>query len=142
MGRAYLPVIFELMDWNVDWPYYIQGECLGNGKDSFLLFDLKDAEGVIQQRNMVKVIETEKSNPNAATDTAIPMKAMPQEWLTSFGTDYYSPSTIQPQGKWNAQATGKPTPRNDPFNATSEAELREGINTIIATITEGSAGND
>ena len=129
------------MGWNTEWPYYIQGECLGNGKDSFLLFDLNDAEGVIQQRNMVKVIDVE-----SPTDPTMPVKAVPQEWLSSFGTDYYSPSAIQPDGKspgkWNAQAAGKPIPRNDPFNATSEADLRLGIESLIATMTEGSAGND
>ena len=143
LGRAYLPVIFEMMGWNPEWPYYIQGECLGNEKDAFLLFDLKDAEGIIRQKK-------HKADEDSSESTAPPpvagptqMKAMPQEWLTSFGTDYYSPSEIGPNGrKWNAQAEGKPVPRNDPFQATSEADLESGIATIIETMKERSAGDE
>lgn len=146
LGRPYLPVIFELMGWNPEWPYYIQGECMGNGTDAFLLFDLKDAEGVIQQRNLVKVIEDNSPNKETADDPGIALKAIPQEWLSSFGSDYYSSPPLLPSGNkndsWNAQATGKPTPRNDPFNASSQAELEIGINSLIATMTERSAGND
>ena len=134
------------MGWNPEWPYYIQGECMGNGTDAFLLFDLKDAEGVIQQRNLVKVIEDNSPNKETADDPGIALKAIPQEWLSSFGSDYYSSPPLLPSGNkndsWNAQATGKPTPRNDPFNASSQAELEMGINSLIATITERSAGND
>lgn len=141
MGRAYLPVIFEMMGWNTEWPYYIQGECMGNGKDSFLLFDLKEAEGVIQQRNMIKVIDKADT-----PDPQMPVKAVPQEWLSSFGVDYYASAPIQPDsstpGKWNAQVTGKPIPRNDPFNATSETDLRRGIESLIATMTDGGETND
>ena len=102
---------------------------------------MKDAEGVIQQRNTAKA-----RNTGVTADATTPVKAVPQEWLSSFGTDYYSPATIQADSmspdEWNAQVTGKPIPRNDPFNATSEADLKQNIDSIIATITEGSAGHD
>lgn len=144
LGRAYLPVIFEIMGWNLEWSHYIQGECMDNGKDSFLLFDLKDAEGVIHQPTTG---ESEASH-NDALEASVqqPVKVIPQEWLSSFGTEYYHPTAIASEdnvpGGWNAQATGKPMPRNDPFEATSEADLRLGIDSLIATITERRAAND
>ena len=146
LGRPFLPVIFELMGWNPEWPYYIQGECMGNGSDAFLLFDLKDAEGVIQQRNLVKVIDDSTQKTNTPEETSVALKAIPQEWLSSFGSDYYSSPPLLPSGNkspnWNAQAAGKPTPRNDPFNASSQTELEIGIESLIATMTERSASND
>ena len=119
---------------------------MGNGTDAFLLFDLKDAEGVIQQRNLVKVIDDSTQKTNTPEETSVALKAIPQEWLSSFGSDYYSSPPLLPSGNknpnWNAQAAGKPTPRNDPFNASSQAELEIGIESLIATMTERSASND
>ena len=139
LGRAFLPVIFEIMGWNEAWPYYIRGECMGNGKDAILVFDLKDAEGIVRQKKHAEdefMLEEIPQPPEIPPHT----KAMPQEWLSSFGSDYYTPSAIAPQGrKWNVQAEGKPVPRNDPFQATSEADLAEGISTLIETMKEGSA---
>lgn len=140
MGRAFLPVIFELMGWNTRWYHIVQGECLDNGQDSFLLFDLKDAEGIIPRA----------SSGGDATpcevDAMPPLKVIPQEWLNSFGADYYHPSDIPSEanvpGSWNAQATGKPMPRKDPFNATSETDLKSGIESLITTIIERSAAHD
>ena len=141
LGRAYLPVIFEIMGWNEAWPYYIRGECMGNGKDAFLLFDLNDAEGVIKPPKVNSDEEPPAEEAPAPAEPPQPMKAMPQEWLSSFGSDYYTPSAITPQGrKWNVQAEGKPVPRNDPFEATSEADLAAGITELIETMKEGSVG--
>lgn len=143
LGRAYLPVLFEMMGWNPEWPYSIQGECMGNEKDAFLLFDLKDAEGIIRQRKQTEEGADPEAEPVPAEGAPQQVKAMPQEWLSSFGSDYYRPSDITPQGKrWNAQATGVPIPRNDPFNATSEADLETGIATIIETMKERGAGDE
>ena len=143
MGRAYLPVIFELVGWNSEWTYYIKGECMDNGQDSFLLFNLNDAEGVIKPPPS-NVAATLRVDPQTESIPAI--KAMPQEWLDSFGAGYYNPSAITPDdsipGGWNVQATGTPIPRNDPFDATSEADLKIGIASLIARITERSADYD
>lgn len=142
-GRAYLPVIFELMGWNSEWSHYIKGECMDNGQDSFLLFDLNDAEGVIHQQSTNK---TSQPCDDVHAESIQPIKAMPQEWLSSFGVGYYNPSAISPMdsvpGGWNTQASGTPIPRNDPFDATSEADLKLGIDSLIATITERSTGYD
>ena len=143
IGRAYLPVIFELVGWNSEWTYYIKGECMDNGQDSFLLFNLNDAEGVIKPPPS-NVAATLRVDPQTESIPAI--KAMPQEWLDSFGAGYYNPSAITPDdsipGGWNVQATGTPIPRNDPFDATSEADLKIGIASLIARITERSADYD
>ena len=64
-GYAYLPIIFGLMGWNDSWPYYAQGEIHGTSESSFILFDLKDAEAVIRQRN--RKIPVTEEQANAAT---------------------------------------------------------------------------
>ena len=143
MGRAFLPVIYELMGWNQDWTHHIKGECMDNGEDSFLIFYLKDAEGIIN-RQPLDEIDTLRFTQQP--ELAQPIKAMPQEWLSSFGASYYNPSIIPPANNtsenWDAQAPGTPIPRNDPFDATTEADLKHGIDSLIATITERSTAYD
>jgi hypothetical protein len=142
VGRVYLPIIYELLGWNADWPYYVQGECLGNGENALLVFNLNDAEAVIKQRNQVMAVTPDEVDAPPA-DTPQTVIAMPEEWLSNFGSDYYSRTSLLPTSseaphEWNAQDAGKPSPRKDSLAVTSESELKEGIDAIIATIKEGS----
>lgn len=142
-GRAYLPVIYELMGWNVDWPYYVQGECLGNDENALLVFDMNDAEAVIRQRNQVKAVAPEDMETTTNDDGPQTVVAIPEGWLSNFGSDYYSRAPLlsaksEAPHEWNAQDAGKPSPRKDSLEVTSESDLKEGIASIIATIKEGS----
>jgi hypothetical protein len=144
-GRAYLPIIYELMAWNADWPYYVQGECLGNGEDALLVFNMADAEAVIKQKNEVKAVPEDKE-AEASAVTFQTIMAMPEGWLSNFGSDYYSrvpllPTDSESSCEWNAQDEGKPSPRKDSLAVTSEADLKEGIDAIISTIKEGRIEN-
>ena len=136
IGRAYLPVIYEIMNWPVDREHVIQGECRGNGKESILVFDLKDAEAVIRQY-------AEKEDPDPDDEDSVPEEvgrviAMPASWASSFGSDYYQqdPIHVSDQG-WNVQEKGRPLPRNDPFKATGPQELKRQITSIVTEMKEG-----
>jgi hypothetical protein len=129
------------MEWNQNWPYYVQGECMNNGTDSFLVFDLGDAEAVIKQRNLIKAVSPEEMVSSSEPLQAV--TAMPQDWLSNFGSDYYiHTSTLaadsRSQQEWNVQDVGKPSPRRDSLEPTGEKALEKGITSIIATIKEGS----
>lgn len=147
MGHAYLPVIYEMMGWNSEWPYYVHGECRDNGTDSFLVFDMKEAEAVIKVRNTVKAVDPEKPEQEAPITPTRAVTAIPQNWLSNFGSEYYSRVPLLTEGtsatgEWNAQDAGKPSPRRDLLQASTEQELEEGISSIIATMREGSVVHD
>jgi DNA invertase Pin-like site-specific DNA recombinase len=143
LGRAYLPIIYELMGWNNGRSYHVQGECLGNGENALLVFSMSDAEAVIKQQNQVETVAPESTEPLVTTESAQTIMAMPEGWLSNFGSEYYSSTSLLPTGneaphEWNAQDTGKPSPRKDSLAVTSESELKDGIDSIIAAIKEGS----
>ncbi len=138
IGRAYLPVFYEIMGWPSDRDYLVQGECLGNGTDSILVFDLKDSEALIQETVLNNSEDDEKALTEETTQQVV---AMPTAWIESFGSDYYSEgvlSTVQDE-QWNPQDKGTPLPRNDPFQATSQTELKKQIKSIISEIKDGSS---
>lgn len=145
-GYGYLPVIYELMNWNEEWPYCARGEYQDNGADGFMVFDLKDAEAVIRRRNQKIPVPDEQAATMSPKEVQETILAMPQEWLSSFGSDYYSQIPTLPTGQlpaheWNAQDAGKPVEGIGASSPRTETELREGIDTIIAAIREGSADN-
>lgn len=61
--------------------------------------------------------------------------AMPQKWLSTFGSEYYSHAPLlgaeDEQKDWNAQSAGIASPHQ---SGSSEAELEHGIASIIATM--------
>ena len=140
IGRAYLPVFYEIMGWQSERDYIVQGECLGNGTDSILVFDLNDAEALIQET--VKFSSDGEDDQKAVkSETTQQIIAMPTAWIESFGSEYYSEGVLMPtqEALWNPQDKGTPLPRNDPFHATSQMELKNQIKSIISEIKDGSS---
>lgn len=50
---------------------------MGNQKDAFLVFDLKDAEGIIQQRKRSSKVDDPEEVPVVPADTPQQVKAIP-----------------------------------------------------------------
>ena len=138
IGRAFLPVFYETMNWATERDYIVQGECLGNGKESVLVFDLRDAEAIIHKPVTAQSKSDERDDQGDKTSDQ-PVVAMPTSWIESFGSDYYSTGLLPAVSAddWNTQDKGKPLPRNDPFHATGKKELKEQITTIISEIKDG-----
>ena len=138
VGRAYLPVFYEIMNWTADRDYLIQGECRGNGKEAILVFDLKDAEVIIRQ--YCEKAESEEEKDESTQGEIQQIVAMPATWASSFGCDYYQQALVPvSEQDWNVQDKGRAMPRNDPFNATGQKELKRKITTIVSEIKEGAA---
>lgn len=135
IGRAFLPVFYEIMHWATEREYVVQGECLGNGQEAIIVFDLKDAEAIIHKA----ADDMPESANESVAERPQQVIAMPTAWIDSFGSDYYSRGLLPParQGAWNTQDKGKPLPRNDSFHATGQKELKEQITSIISEIKDG-----
>lgn len=138
IGRAFLPVFYETMGWAVEREYIVQGECFGNGRESFLAFDLRDAEAII--RKPVTSADTNRDPGKSDNNDAVQqIVAIPTSWIKSFGSDYYSEEMLplSHEGEWDTQDRGTPLPRNDPFKATGQRELKKQITSIISEIKDG-----
>lgn len=140
IGRAFLPVFYEIMHWSAEREYIVQGECLGNGQEAILVFDLKDAEAIIH-RLSESVPDDNDDHTELAAAQPQSIIAMPNAWIDSFGSNYYSGGPLPPvqDGAWNTQDKGKELPRNDPFQPTSPKELQDQITTIIGVIKDGAS---
>lgn len=140
-GRAYMPVLYELMGWSADRDYSVQGECRGSGEENLLVFDLRDAEAIFLQF-VPKDMAADETNTELSRAASQQVMAMPAEWMMHFGADYYRPPGFPESDplSWNVRDQGKALPRNDSFRATGEEELKEQIDTII-TAFQGDANN-
>lgn len=82
-GCAFLPVIFELLGWNMDFRYRILGIIEKKKDEQILIFDLNDTE-VFIPKNI-----TDKTNIIPLFPYKNTVKAYPAEWGYSFGKEYY-----------------------------------------------------
>ncbi len=139
-GRAYLPVLYEIMNWVQGCDYSVEGECLGNGNDTFLVFDLNDAEAIFHKERLASNRTDDLGNTGQVSQSE-KVVAIPNYWIDSFGIDYYCGNILNAgnNGEWNALVKGTPLPRNDPFQAPSKKELKEQITSIISVIKDGAA---
>lgn len=139
-GRAYLPVLFEILGWDTNVSYSVRGECLGNGEDGILVFELKEAQIAVSNNTRKGTEDVSESQKSRSTEMA-----MPQEWISTFGPGYYESRAKDKRaeiGQWDSKYSGKPIPRNDGLQTSSEKELRTGIEKIITAIAEGGTNSE
>lgn len=150
-GAAFLPTMFEILDWKPENKYRIYGVRRVRGTEVVILFDLHEVEVFIPIASGNATEDSKKGVPLAVfeknvTPIAVPRKrsvvAYPEEWATGFGQDYYqrqlSPElrAIDHEGQWDVTAAGKAYNPSE-VTPTPPHELREGIHSILTTINQG-----
>lgn len=124
-GAAFLPTLFELFGWNVEYRYRITGVRRQKDSETILLFDLHETEVLIPKDKIQKFCED--NNLPELEFTSVNMSgyrgkivAYPLTWAQSFGSEFYqytqaSPSSgIDNEGLWNVTAKGNPYYGNEP----------------------------
>ncbi len=124
-GAAFLPTLFELFGWNVEYRYRITGIRRQKDSETILLFDLHETEVLIPKDKIQKFCED--NNLPELEFTSVNMSgyrgkivAYPLAWAQSFGSEFYqytqaSPSSgIDNEGLWNVTAKGNPYYGNEP----------------------------
>ncbi len=124
-GAAFLPTLFELFGWNVEYRYRITGVRRQKDSETILLFDLHETEVLISKDKIQKFCED--NNLPELEFTSVNMSgyrgkivAYPLTWAQSFGSEFYqhtqaSPSSgIDNEGLWNVTAKGNPYYGNEP----------------------------
>lgn len=145
-GSAFLPNLFELFGWNINYKYRVIGTRKQYGTEAFLLFNLADAEALIPN-SMLENPEDNNSaeNPFFHTDmkplgTKVNVSAYPEDWVHSFGNGfYYQAQALEfahlTEKDWNMeiQSPYEPEPLPD---ITSKSDLKRHIDTIILEMKE------
>lgn len=98
-GAAFMPTLFELFEWNIDFKYRIRGVKKQKDNTSLMIFDIKDATIFVPQT----VTEEENNGGNPLEDvtpvvpkTGKSIVAFPSAWANSFGNDFYNQTHITP----------------------------------------------
>lgn len=98
-GAAFMPTLFELFEWNIDFKYRIRGVKKQKDNTSLMIFDIKDATIFVPQT----VTEEENNGENPLEDvtpvvpkTGKSIVAFPSAWANSFGNDFYNQTHIAP----------------------------------------------
>lgn len=98
-GAAFMPTLFELFEWNIDFKYRIRGVKKQKDNTSLMIFDIKDATIFVPQT----VTEEENNGGNPLEDvtpvvpkTGKSIVAFPSAWANSFGNNFYNQTHITP----------------------------------------------
>ena len=82
-AAAFMPVLFELFDWDQNCRYRIIGTYLERDAEKIMLFNASDAEMFIPKTN---------HNESGMKKRTV-IHAYPAEWVEAFGPEYYSRET-------------------------------------------------
>jgi hypothetical protein len=132
-----MKTIFEIMEWKSDCKYRVTGVRQEKDGEAVIMFDLSEPEIFIfpemlddemdEQSRAVNETGTEGSRPLIMAGKRI--KAIPESWAKTFGSDYYLhehdgiPSEI-----WEAHSNGEVYPTdNPPLVVTEPAQLKSYI---------------
>ena len=142
-GTAFLPTLFEIMDWDTENRYRIRGEKKQKGNESFLLFELEKMQVYIPNKATESPPASDEEAPKRRQRKSI--VAYPAEWASNFGMEYYSHGriagyTIGSLEDWQVNSEGTPY-RTDDLNPTETGELRDNITRIIGELKSGGVDN-
>lgn len=124
-GAAFLPTLFELFGWNVEYRYRITGVRRQKDSETVLLFDLCETEVLIPVEKIQRFTEDGKLPRPEFTPVNMPgyrgkVIAYPLSWAKSFGSEFYQhtqaslSSGIDNGGLWNVTAKGNPYYGSEP----------------------------
>lgn len=137
-GTAFLTTLYKLFEWQTECKYRFQGVRKQQGKNSVIIFDLKEEEMLIPN----KAIENNPETMETSICPYVPQNgsliAFPTEWNDEFGSDYYVHHNSQDSGinkKWG------PNKEQDYSNlpiekVTSADEAATNIESLINTMQE------
>ncbi len=134
-GRAFLPVIFDLFNWDTDLKYKIQGTYYFKENMSIIIFDINNAEILIPKASLI--IDPKTQALSSAGNNII---GSPKEWCNDFGIGFYTYAQIKElknyfaYGKWTSTEKEKTYIDKSMINVTSTENIKDEINTVIEKI--------
>ena len=135
---AFRDTIFALFDWNTEYNYRVSGHLYEQDGESVYIFDVADSEAYIKPQEL---LEGEDDSVQALTSTGKSIRAIPEEWITTFGKQFYihEKSLVeienQKEEDWMLRLQGQLYETGNKLNVTSFEELKEFIDQELQGIT-------
>ena len=133
-GAAFIPTIYEIMNWNVDHKYRLRGEVHTNGNEVLITFNMTETEIFISNdHGKHKLPERMKPFTNGPKKDIM---AFPSDWASTFGNSYYRQAQTKELAMLSAKKDLKISEEgiaynsSDINNVTSQEELCENIQNI------------
>ena len=133
-GAAFIPTIYEIMDWNINHKYRLRGEVYANEDEILITFNMSETEIFIANDN-----EKQKYLKKMKPFTKGPKKdimAFPSDWVNTFGNNYYRQAQakelaiLKSKKDWRISEAGIAYSSSDIADVTSEEKLCENIQNI------------
>ena len=114
-GAAYVETLFQLFGWSPDSKYRIAGALFQTETESAYIFDVNDAEAFIKSYLLSgsKSTEQAKEPVQPLSVSGKRVRAVPEEWIGSFGKQYYlhqqsfPPVCDQSEEDWKIRMEGQ-----------------------------------
>ena len=114
-GAAYVETLFQLFGWSPDLKYRIAGALFQTETESAYIFDVNDAEAFIKSYLLSgsKSTEQAKEPVQPLSVSGKRVRAVPEEWIGSFGKQYYlhqqsfPPDCDQSEEAWKIRMEGQ-----------------------------------
>lgn len=139
---AFTNTLFALFCWDLNYKYRATGSFYQKDKDSVCIFDLYETEIFLPTRIIADRVE-ESSTPLIPGKNHI--KAMPEDWLKTFGRKYY----IQKQAAdkvessaWDIQNEGSVYDEENQLKVSDPQVLREFINQELSNGNKEAVSNE
>ena len=132
-AAAFMPVLFELFDWDQNCRYRIIGTYLERDAEKIMLFNASDAEMFIPKTN---------HNESGMKKRTV-IHAYPAEWVEAFGPEYYSRETEILEHSsienWGTDQKAQTTIESD-IKTTEMETVRKKIDSIVQEMKEQQNG--
>lgn len=141
-GTAFLPNLYNLFGWDINYKYRLTGNKHTCGKDEFLIFDTTSIEILISTSDTYithKLLN--KSNTDISmlfNESGYKLIAYPQEWDTHFGNTYYSHVYANEVFNGKVLSDENVHYNPEPLNVTPQDEVATTITTLLDTMKETS----
>ena len=132
---AYMDTLFQIFGWNSDFKYRIAGTLFQKENEAVYLFNMSDAEAFIKPYLITGSAEADSPEkevkPLSVSGTRV--RAVPQEWMSSFGNQYYlhqhifPPVESQSENDWKIRLEGQLYDAGEKINITGFDELKRFI---------------
>lgn len=134
-GAAFIETLFQLFGWNTDFKYRVSGSLYQKDNESVYLFNMNDAEVFIKPSMMSgkNGADTQTASIKPLSVSGKRVRAVPEEWTSSFGNQYYlhkhifPPVELQSETDWKIRIVGQLFETGEKINVTGFDELRNFI---------------
>ncbi|WP_444658457.1 recombinase family protein [Caproiciproducens sp. R2] len=129
---AYMDTLYQIFGWNSDFKYRVTGTLFQKENEAVYLFNMSDAEVFIKPYLMAGAAESDapkdEIKPLSVSGTRV--RAVPREWMSSFGNQYYlhqhifPPVESQSENDWKIRLEGQLFETGEKIHVTGFDELK------------------